>query len=291
LYTTEKGSYIKSVVYMNERFNYYESPRMWHGSLGRIMGTRFDVLVMEQQKYEAEVLWKSIVQQLLVWNRMLNRFDSNSEIAMINSNGPIKSIMVSDQVWSILCQCRSYWERTYGLFDITLKDFACVVFSKEEQSISFSSPYIHLDLGGYAKGFALKEIKKMIVAAGVEHALVDFGNSSILAIGHHPYGDAWKVSVTNPFSFEEQLDEITLKNEALSVSGNSPYYFGHIINPITNEVIRDERLIAVVADDPLDAEVLSTTFMIANEEEKKQLKKKFQIRRLFEYNIVTNKII
>lgn len=264
-------------------FRYYDSPPMCHGSLERVMGTRFDILMTGIQKSGATALWQAITDALFRWDKMLNRFDPESEIAFINRRASEKAVIVSDELWVMLQHCRLYHRQTGGLFDITLKNFSGVIFSEKEKMLFFSQSGMQLDLGGYAKGFALKKIKVMLLDAGVEHALIDFGNSSILGMGHHPYGEAWKVSVNNPYFPQQQLCEIVLKNEALSVSGNTPSYFGHIIHPLSGKACKAAQLVAAVSDDPLDAEVLSTVFMIADVKQKKQLKKDFHIQGLFEY--------
>ena len=60
---------------------------------------------------------------------------------------------------SILQLCSYYYETTSHLFDITLKDFSQIQLH-EHSYISFTSPDISLDFGGFAKGYALKKIRK-----------------------------------------------------------------------------------------------------------------------------------
>lgn len=54
----------------------------------------------------------------------------------------------------------------------------------------------------------------------------------------------------------------------MSTSGNSPQKTKHIFHPI-NKLFNDEKkLSTIIADNPLDAEILSTVWMIADEEQK-----------------------
>jgi len=87
-------------------------------------------------------------------------------------------------------------------------------------------------------------------------------------MGHHPFGDAWTVSIENPFVTGQTVDEISLHDAALSVSGNTPSYSGHIVHPKSGKPEVEQKLVSVLIHDPLDAEVLSTTFLIASESEK-----------------------
>jgi len=106
--------------------------------------------------------------------------------------------------------------------------------------------------------------------AGVGSAFVDFGNSSILGIGRHPYGPCWRVSLPDPAT-GNALAEFDLVDRALSVSGNTAAHTEHIVNPHTGLRDASRQIVAVVADDPLDAEVVSTAWMIAGEPQRRRI--------------------
>jgi thiamine biosynthesis lipoprotein len=266
-------------------FTYYESSSMFHGSLLNIMGTRFDIIIIGKNKGESEAVWYKIESELKRLNRILNRFDPASEVSKINSTIAHQRILVSDEMWQILNSCKRYHKETDGLFDITLKDFSTIQFHEQNRSVSFSQSGIHIDFGGYGKGYALKNIKRILEDATVHQCFVDFGNSSILGMGHHPYGDAWKVSIENPFNKGQTVGEITLHDAALSVSGNTPSYSGHIVHPQSGNPEISRKLVSVLSLDALDAEVLSTVFLIAGESEKKQIRNSFNILSVKEYNL------
>jgi thiamine biosynthesis lipoprotein len=67
------------------------------------------------------------------------------------------------------------------------------------------------------------------------------------------------------------VDEIELRDEALSTSGNMPTHMKHIVNPRTQQFIEDKKIVSVVAQNSFDAEVLSTALMIANREEQEKI--------------------
>jgi len=265
-------------------FCYYKSSMMSHASLMGIMGTRFDMVIIGKNKSESETVWFNIESELKRLNRLLNRFDPASEVSKINKIADHQQIRVSDEMWQILNNCKFYHQETFGLFDITLKNFYAIQFHEHNKAVSFLRSDIHIDFGGYGKGYALKRIKGIVEDAAVHQCFVDFGNSSILGVGHHPFGDAWKVSIENPFDAGQTADEISLRDMALSVSGNTPSYSGHIVHPKSGSPETRRKLVSVLMDDPLDAEVLSTVFLIAAESEKEQLRKSFKIFDVKEYN-------
>jgi len=74
-----------------------------------------------------------------------------------------------------------------------------------------------------------------------------------------------------------------LKNRALSTSGNSPSYTGHIVNPLSGSFNITRMLLCVECDDPLDAEVLTTTLMVADKSKKKEILDQFEDTQLKEF--------
>ena len=265
--------------------NYYESSSSFHGSIPGIMGTRFDVLIAKTTKEKALLVWNKIVAELIRLHKMMNRFDSKSELSRINMGAKKDFVTVSDEMWSVLNDCKHYHSISEGLFDITVNNLSKVAFEIESKSVAFPNKDFYFDLGGYAKGYAIEKIKKMLSEAEVEHALLNFGDSSIAAIGHHPFGDCWSVSIDNPFKKGEILKEIKLKNQDLSSSGNVPTHPQHIIDPFTKQFNSDKKVVCVVAENSIDAEVLTTTLMIASSDQENRIKSNFKIDKSIVFNL------
>lgn len=96
-----------------------------------------------------------------------------------------------------------------------------------------------------------------------------------MGIGRHPYGDCWKVSLLNPYS-QQSLNEFSLADNTLSTSGNTMQYTRHIINPLTGTYNNQKKITTIISSDPLDAEVLSTVWMIADNNQRKQISTHFK---------------
>ena len=259
---------------LETRCKYYKDEAMFHGFIPHIMGTRFDILLIHSDAERLNGLWTHIINELERLDKILNRFDPHSEVFGINKHALQSYIQISKELEKILQLCQYYYENTFHLFDITLKDFSKIQIH-DHQRISFMSPDISLDFGGFAKGYALKKIKRLIEQEDVNHAFVNFGNSSILGMGHHPYGDSWKVSFLNPYN-QSLLNEFDLENTTLSTSGNPIHYTGHIMNPITGLFNEQRKASSIISTDPLEAEILSTVWMIANKEEQLLLTENFK---------------
>lgn len=252
---------------------YYKDESMFHGFIPYIMGTRFDILLIQPDLNHLDQIWSDITTELERLDKMLNRFDPHSEVTRLNNSLPQTGISISQELALILQLCLFYYEKTLHLFDITLKDFSQIKLNNNQNTFFASSP-LSIDFGGFAKGYALRKIEKILFQGNIQHAFINFGNSSIMGIGHHPYGDCWKVSLLNPYN-QELLEEFDLLNSTLSTSGNTLQHTKHIINPLTGVYNEQKKIAAILSSDPLDAEILSTVRMIADKEQQEQINKNF----------------
>ncbi len=100
------------------------------------------------------------------------------------------------------------------------------------------NPAVRLDLGGYAKGYALDRAAAILHQAGIENALVNIGGN-IIALGRH--GDRpWHVGIQDPRKPGAMADLDLYDGEAIGTSGDYQRYFElngkrycHIIDPRT----------------------------------------------------------
>ena len=232
---------------MRNEFSYSQEGRIACGHIERVMGTRFDMVIPDIAEAAARMIWDSMCEWLQSSDSLLDRFNAESEVARLNAG---KADSPSEALSEWIETGEHYRKLTEGLFSVRAS--GC------------------LDFGGIAKGVAVRHAKTLLQSRGVLNAYIDFGGSAILGLGHHPYGPEWKVSVRDPFR-GGVLMEADLRDLALSTSGNTPGYSGHIINPLSGEKCVSRRLVCVTAADPVEAEVLSTTLMIASDGQKDRL--------------------
>ena len=261
---------------------YYPEQRAFYAQHPDIMGTRFEMILYDDRREELERLWRQIVERLEEWHAMFNRFDAASEVARLNNCQDSLWHAVSEEVGRVLCMCREYWLKTERLFDITRRDMSFVEI--DEGQMRKYKPDVTLDFGGFAKGYALLQVEEMLEQQGIKSAIVDFGHSTIMTIGCRPDGEYWTIGLPSPYDGRE-VARFALHDQTLSISGNTPSYAGHIVNPQSGEQICDRVLSCVVAKNPLDAEVLSTAQMIATEKQMERIVKNFDVVRTKKYEL------
>lgn len=239
----------------NTEYEYIAEGQLFHGSVPRVMGTKLEMLFVGVPQEQALVIWDSLLDVAFSLDRRLNRFDAESEVSLLNMYDSPLQMPMSQELECIVALCEQYRDKTCGLFDVVDSDGK-------------------LDFGGFGKGYFLMKCNEILRDNGVNCAFVDFGCSSILGVGHHPYGDSWQVGIVNPFT-HITMATVELCDKSLSTSGNTPSYDGHIRNPHTGEACTGNRLVSVVSENPLDAEALSTALMIADEQQRAVIQKKF----------------
>jgi len=255
---------------------YHPSSQLLYASFDLIMGTRLEILLIGKEEAVARNVCSRISEEVCRLDKLMNKFDPESELFHVNKKAFLNPVTMSDELWTILTDCRRYYQLTSGYFDISLSDFSKVSFDESMHTISFSTNDIELDLGGYGKGYALRKIEHILREENVTCSLVNFGNSSVLAIGSHLYGDYWPVGITNPET-GETVGTVQLKDNSMSTSGNSPGNPLHIKDPHSGAYYSGKELVTVVSSDPVDAEVLSTTLLIAPPESHQSILSHFNI--------------
>ncbi len=119
-------------------------------------------------------------------------------------------------------------------------------------TISSTNPAVMIDLGGYAKGYALDRAAAILRGAHVKAALVNIGGN-VLAIGQ-PGARPWRVGIRDPRG-DGALASVPLRdNEAIGTSGDYERYFidggkrhPHIIDPRSGQTIDLVASVTIIA--------------------------------------------
>lgn len=251
---------------------FFSDRKLFHGFVPRVMGTKLDVIWVGLDREPSLTVWKVLYAEAHRLDAMLNRFDPCSELSRLNACSDSGPVRPGDELLGLIRICEDWRRRTGGLFDITRG--TCGEGLQFAPDGTFSLNGGTLDFGGFAKGWFLRWCKECLLEAGIGTAYVDFGGSTILGLGRHPFGTSWKVSVLHPYT-GALLEEVDLVDRTLSTSGNRPGYSGHILDPRSGCPVEGPRIVTVVSEDPLEAEVLSTAAMVAGPAELADLQRCF----------------
>lgn len=249
-------------------------------SLCHAMHTQCEILLPNMKEDSARTLCDGVWEMVEAADRDYNRYSSVGQLALVNRSAAAGPVEVGEELFMLLELCETFRRSTLGWFDISANTASRLNDRELEldagnHTVRFCSEGIRLDLGGIAKGFVLEKAAKL-VASATDSALISFGGSSTAAIGLHPLGGKWPVSVAHPYYPERPVDTYYLQNSSLSVSGKDPSGRGHIIDPKTGNIVSKDAMVAVCGASPLVTEVLSTALWLAPDGDRKGILASFE---------------
>jgi thiamine biosynthesis lipoprotein len=132
--------------------------------------------------------------------------------------------------------------------------------------VALLRPGTAVDLGGFGKGIALDRIAARLKQEGCGAALLNFGESSLVAIGRPP-GGRWRTVLRHPRG--GFAGEFPLGHRACSTSATFGHTMrigvrrvGHVVDPRTAQPVRWRAQVAVLARSAAVAEAVSTALLV-----------------------------
>lgn len=125
-----------------------------------------------------------------------------------------------------------------------------------EQGQAWSrNPAVRLDLGGYAKGYALDRAAALLRARGIRNALINIGGN-ILALGQHGKRP-WRVGIQHPRKSGALASLDLHDGEAIGTSGDYQRYFEldgkrycHLIDPRSGWPVQGVQAVTILTRGP-----------------------------------------
>lgn len=269
----------------------------WFKHTFEVMGTRSHVeFWLDEQaniQDKAKTLTQVVEQEMIRIDHQMSPYKAKSELSLINREAGIKPVKITAELFNLLVVAHDISVLSNGSFDITYAsigyqynyrekkrpdqkainqalpaiNYASVVLDKSRSTVRFSSKAVKIDLGGIAKGYAVKQCLALLKKAGVKHGLVSAGGDTGLLGDRH--GRPWYVGIKHPRAEHKTAVHIPLSNEAISTSGDYERYFiengvryHHIINPKTGDSARKVVSVSVIGKDPTYVDALSTTIFV-----------------------------
>jgi thiamine biosynthesis lipoprotein len=229
--------------------------------------------------------------------QQMSSYRADSDISKLSASAGQGAQPVQDEVARLLADCIGYSELTGGSFDVTVGPLVGL-WTEAGRTGRRPSPAdlaeararvgadklridraagtaelllagMSVDLGGVAKGTATDAIARMLPDTA---ALIDFGGSSLHALGAPPGEPGWRILIRNGTG--GFVGVATLRDRALSVSSSlgqsveiDGVRYGHILDPRTGEALRERRVAVAVTSSGELAEVLTKALLILGPEE------------------------
>ena len=264
----------------------YKKPRLYH-SQSYVFGTLVDISIYGEPEQRARALTNHILQDFQQLHQQLHAWkpvteNQPSELGALNaafaSGKP--AVNISPRMADILQDATRLSLQSNGLFNPGIghligawgfqrDELSAINIDKttitslvqtnpsmadiviQNNSAYSRNPNVKLDLGGYAKGYALDQAAAYLHQQQVKHALINIGGN-IIALGQH--GDTpWRVGIQHP---RKPMAIATLDladGWAIGTSGDYQRYFMqngqrycHIIDPHTGYPVQHTQAVTVL---------------------------------------------
>lgn len=201
--------------------------------------------------------------------RLLSRFDPAAELFRVNRDASARPVRASPALRDVLRDCLGWWAATQGAFDPCAGGpapfGAAVELDDRAGTVRLLDPDARIDLGGFAKGYALDRAARVLDDHGIASAFLHGGTSSALARGAGPGGEPWAVAIRDPFGVDPDaaVGRVELRDRALSSSAAFGPGSGRsdVIDPARGMPLGEQAAVTVVAATAAEAEVYSTALL------------------------------
>ncbi len=271
------------------------------------MGTVLEVSLWTRQPAEGRRIIAAIFRRVEELEALFSHFRPESALSTLNRAAGRGPQPVPWELARMLSEAAEYSRLTLGTFDVTVGPLVELwqtaaqrnqlptppeltaayervgiahlrviesVRGKERIALAeLAREGMSIDLGGVAKGYALDRARELLLRGKIDSALIDFGQSSWLAIGappKEPHG--WRVLLRGARG--EAAGVLTLRDQMLSVSGSlgqvneiEGQRFGHIVDPRSGRPITKARQVAVVAQGGTQTEALTKALLVLGADE------------------------
>ena len=270
----------------------------WYSREEAIMGTAIRVELWSKQRRSAEEAMGAVIEEMHRIDRTMSPFKPESELSRINRDAGREAVPVSREIFELLARSLDFSRLSAGAFDITfasaghLYDYrerirptaealaqACgaigyqnLLLDEQACTVRFARQGMRIDLGGFAKGYAVDRGAALLRQRGIEHAIVSAGGDSHI-VGDRG-GRPWTIGVRDPRRPGELAAVLPLKDVAISTSGDYERYFDedgvrfhHILDPRTGASPSSVRSVTIIAPDGLTSEGLSKSVFVLGVEQ------------------------
>jgi FAD:protein FMN transferase len=258
------------------------------------MDTIIDMTITGKGSFKPEPLWSEIDSILKDWDERFSITSEKSEVKKVNERKN-DTVQISKQLGEMIQFALRYGDTLNGDFDFTilplkglwglsedspenapapsvsqidsvraLVDYKKVKINGQFDTLFFSSHLLKIDVGGVAKGFALKMVAQLLERKGIRNYLVN-GGGDIVGSGKKPDGSSWVIGVQDPRKTDLLLATFKLDSGSVFTSGDYERFriidgkrVHHIFNPHTGYSCTGNQSVTICGPDPIENKFFST---------------------------------
>jgi len=270
-----------------------DSSAAWYVREEAMMATAIRAELWAASSDQAQAALDAVMTEMRRIERSMNAFDEASDLARINRQAAQAPVAIGAELFRLIERALVFSHRSGGAFDITfasvghLYDYrrgiapddatlaqaraavghANVILDVDAGTVAFAKPGVRIDLGGFAKGYAVDQAARILLHHGIAHATVSAGGDSRV-IGDRR-GRPWTIGIRHPRRAGEVIAVLPLQDVAISTSGDYERYFErdgvrchHILDPRTGRSPSAIQSVTILAPDALTSEGVSKSVFV-----------------------------
>jgi thiamine biosynthesis lipoprotein len=260
----------------------------WIAREQAIMGTAIRVELWSEDRANGEAAIAAVMQEMHRIDAAMSPFKPNSELSCINREAAQRAVPLTQEMFALIQRSIAFSRMSDGAFDITFASvgqlydyrervkpsdaelaaarsaigYQNLALDPQACTLRFAHAGTRIDLGGFAKGYAVDNGAAILRRHGVAHGIVTAGGDTHI-VGDRR-GRPWTIGIRDPRRAGEVVAMLPLENTALSTSGDYERFFEsdgvrfhHVIDPKTGKSPSHVQSVTVIAPDGLTTEAFS----------------------------------
>jgi thiamine biosynthesis lipoprotein len=265
----------------------------WLAREEAIMGTAIRVELWSEREADGKTAIDAVMREMHRIDAAMSPFKPESELSRINREAASHAATLTQEMFALLQRSIAFSRLSDGAFDITfasvgqLYDYRAgtgpseaqvaaaraaigyqnLILDPEACTVRFARAGVRIDLGGFAKGYAVDNGAAILRRHGIAHGIVTAGGDSHI-VGDRR-GRPWAIGIRDPRRQGEVVAMLPLEDAALSTSGDYERFFErdgvrfhHVIDPKTGKSPSHVRSVTVIAQDGLTTEAFSKSVFV-----------------------------
>jgi thiamine biosynthesis lipoprotein len=250
------------------------------------MGTLLDITLFAPSQHEGRAILNDTFEIAEHLDSVLSTWKPESPVSAFNRAPSSHLRPVDPDLYALVTRSQELSERTDGAFTIGVRPLVEMweraakagsppsasaiadvrrlimpanLLTSSPSNLGKRFPQVRIETGGIGKGYAVDKMASFLRSRGVRQAFINFGRSSIAAIGTPPGASGWRMELALTDTSSEGT--IELRDETLSVSRSkgTPFVingaaYAHIFDPQTGMPVKASRGAAVRGPSATDGE-------------------------------------
>lgn len=250
------------------------------------MGTLLDITLFAPSQREGRDILNKTFEIAERLDSVLSTWKPESPVSVFNRDTSLEPRSVDTDLYAVVEHSKELSRKTDSAFTIGVRPLVTMweaaaksgvapspsditrvkslimpsnILTSPPSNLTKSAPAVGIETGGLGKGYAVDKMTSFLRDQGVRHALINFGRSSIAAVGTPPGAPGWRMELAlAEGSLEGSME---LQDETLSVSRarGRPFVingvaYAHIFDPRTGMPVTAVRGAAVRGPSATDGE-------------------------------------